>query len=92
MPAGGWEAGRGSQVCDRLCVCPCSAHALTADVSVAQTAAAAQLFLADAVVLTGTATGHPTDPRQLRGESWTPARGERGESRNSHCGLWFALV
>ncbi|XP_068058679.1 uncharacterized protein F13E9.13, mitochondrial-like isoform X1 [Anomalospiza imberbis] len=42
-----------------------SAHALTADVSVAQTAAAAQLFLADGVVLTGTATGHPTDPRQL---------------------------
>uniref|UniRef100_A0A8C5T4H6 BtpA family membrane complex biogenesis protein n=1 Tax=Malurus cyaneus samueli TaxID=2593467 RepID=A0A8C5T4H6_9PASS len=42
-----------------------SAHALTADVSVAQTAAAAQLFLADGVVLTGTATGHPADPCQL---------------------------
>ncbi|XP_009089070.3 uncharacterized protein F13E9.13, mitochondrial-like [Serinus canaria] len=43
-----------------------SAHALTADVSVAQTASAAQLFLADGVVLTGTATGHPADPRQLQ--------------------------
>ncbi|KAI1235386.1 hypothetical protein IHE44_0002248 [Lamprotornis superbus] len=43
-----------------------SAHALTADVSVAQTAAAAQLFLADGVVLTGTATGHPADPQQLQ--------------------------
>lgn len=53
-------------MCDRPC--PCSAHALTADVSVAQTASAAQLFLADGVVLTGTATGHPTDPQQLQGE------------------------
>ncbi|KAJ7419474.1 hypothetical protein WISP_53628 [Willisornis vidua] len=44
----------------------CSAHALTADVSVAQTAEAAQLFLADGVVLTGTATGLPTDPRELQ--------------------------
>ncbi|XP_039931701.1 uncharacterized protein F13E9.13, mitochondrial-like isoform X1 [Hirundo rustica] len=43
-----------------------SAHALTADVSVAQTAAAAQLFGADGVVLTGTATGQPAEPRQLR--------------------------
>ncbi|XP_071424022.1 uncharacterized protein F13E9.13, mitochondrial-like isoform X6 [Pithys albifrons albifrons] len=43
-----------------------SAHALTADVSVAQTAEAAQLFLADGVVLTGTATGLPTDPRELQ--------------------------
>ncbi|XP_036246561.1 uncharacterized protein F13E9.13, mitochondrial-like [Molothrus aeneus] len=43
-----------------------SAHALTADVGVAQTASAAQLFLADGVVLTGTATGHPTDPQQLQ--------------------------
>lgn len=46
-----------------------SAHALTADVSVAETAAAAELFLADGVVLTGTATGLPADPRELKGES-----------------------
>ncbi|XP_030367822.1 uncharacterized protein F13E9.13, mitochondrial-like isoform X4 [Strigops habroptila] len=43
-----------------------SAHALTADVSVAQTASAAELFLADGVVLTGTATGLPTDPQELK--------------------------
>ncbi|XP_064016364.1 uncharacterized protein F13E9.13, mitochondrial-like isoform X3 [Pogoniulus pusillus] len=43
-----------------------SAHALTADVSVAETAAAAELFLADGVVLTGTATGLPADPRELK--------------------------
>ncbi|XP_010082794.1 PREDICTED: uncharacterized protein F13E9.13, mitochondrial-like, partial [Pterocles gutturalis] len=43
-----------------------SAHALTADVSVAETASAAELFLADGVVLTGTATGLPTDPQELK--------------------------
>ncbi|XP_065517821.1 uncharacterized protein F13E9.13, mitochondrial-like isoform X2 [Lathamus discolor] len=43
-----------------------SAHALTADVSVAQTALAAELFLADGVILTGTATGLPTDPQELK--------------------------
>ncbi|XP_042733160.1 uncharacterized protein F13E9.13, mitochondrial-like isoform X2 [Lagopus leucura] len=43
-----------------------SAHALTADVSVAETASAAELFLADGVVLTGTATGLPADPGELR--------------------------
>ncbi|XP_010137444.1 PREDICTED: uncharacterized protein F13E9.13, mitochondrial-like, partial [Buceros rhinoceros silvestris] len=43
-----------------------SAHALTADVSVAETASAAELFLADGVVLTGTATGLPADPQELK--------------------------
>ncbi|XP_050167134.1 uncharacterized protein F13E9.13, mitochondrial-like [Myiozetetes cayanensis] len=43
-----------------------SAHALTADVGVAQTAQAAQLFLADGVVLTGTATALPADPCELQ--------------------------
>lgn len=46
-----------------------SAHALTADVGVAETAAAAELFLADGLVLTGKATGLPTDPGELKGES-----------------------
>lgn len=46
-----------------------SAHTLTADVSVAQTALAAELFLADGVILTGTATGLPADPQELKGES-----------------------
>uniref|UniRef100_A0A8B9ZUG8 Uncharacterized protein n=1 Tax=Anas zonorhyncha TaxID=75864 RepID=A0A8B9ZUG8_9AVES len=43
-----------------------SAHALTADVGVAETAAAAELFLADGLVLTGKATGLPTDPGELK--------------------------
>ncbi|XP_044283988.1 uncharacterized protein F13E9.13, mitochondrial-like isoform X2 [Varanus komodoensis] len=42
-----------------------SAHALTADVSVAETAKAAEFFLADGVVLTGTATGMEADPKEL---------------------------
>nr|XP_014428060.1 protein C19orf12 homolog isoform X1 [Pelodiscus sinensis] len=43
-----------------------SAHALTADVSVSETAKAAELFLADGVVLTGTATGMQADPKELK--------------------------
>lgn len=39
-----------------------AAHALTSDVDLAETARAAQFFLADGVVVTGTATGRPTDP------------------------------
>ncbi|XP_015677337.1 uncharacterized protein F13E9.13, mitochondrial isoform X1 [Protobothrops mucrosquamatus] len=42
-----------------------SAHALTADVTVAETAKAAEFFLADGVVLTGTATGLEADPNEL---------------------------
>ncbi|KAJ6665979.1 hypothetical protein lerEdw1_000883 [Lerista edwardsae] len=42
-----------------------SAHALTADVDVAETAKAAEFFLADGVVLTGTATGLEADPKEL---------------------------
>ncbi|KAM3828852.1 uncharacterized protein F13E9.13, mitochondrial-like isoform 2-T3 [Vipera latastei] len=42
-----------------------SAHALTADVTVAETAKAAEFFLADGVVLTGTATGSEADPKEL---------------------------
>jgi membrane complex biogenesis BtpA family protein len=37
-----------------------AAHALTADVSLAETARAAEFFLADAVIVTGNATGEPT--------------------------------
>ncbi|XP_061449900.1 uncharacterized protein F13E9.13, mitochondrial-like [Rhineura floridana] len=42
-----------------------SAHALTADVSVVETARAAEFFLADGVILTGTATGLEADPKEL---------------------------
>jgi uncharacterized protein len=38
-----------------------SAHALTADVSLAETARAAEFFLADGVIVSGIATGEPTD-------------------------------
>ena len=37
-----------------------SSHALTADVDLAETAAAAEFFLADGVIVTGSATGSPT--------------------------------
>jgi uncharacterized protein len=39
-----------------------SAHAVTADVSLAATAHAAEFFLADGVIVSGVATGAPTDP------------------------------
>ncbi|MGD9689435.1 MAG: BtpA/SgcQ family protein [Phycisphaerales bacterium] len=39
-----------------------AAHAVSADVSLAETAAAAGFFGADALVVTGRATGRPTDP------------------------------
>jgi membrane complex biogenesis BtpA family protein len=38
-----------------------SAHAVTADVSLAETAQAAEFFLADGVIVSGRATGQPTD-------------------------------
>ncbi len=46
-----------------------SAHALTADVDLVETARAAAFFLADGVVVTGTATGQPTEVGDLRAVS-----------------------
>ncbi|XP_038610709.1 uncharacterized protein F13E9.13, mitochondrial-like isoform X2 [Tachyglossus aculeatus] len=43
-----------------------SAHALTADVSISETAKAAEFFLADGVILTGPATGVEADPGELK--------------------------
>ncbi|XP_075045332.1 uncharacterized protein F13E9.13, mitochondrial-like [Mixophyes fleayi] len=43
-----------------------SSHALTADVSVSDTAKAAEFFLADGVILTGVSTGQEADPGDLR--------------------------
>lgn len=43
-----------------------AAHAVTADVSLAETARAAEFFLADGVIVTGTATGEATDPDEVR--------------------------
>ena len=42
-----------------------SAHAITADVGLAETARAAEFFLADGVVVSGTSTGVPTDPAEI---------------------------
>lgn len=42
-----------------------SAHSITADVDLAETAKAAEFFGADAVVVTGVATGRPTDPQDV---------------------------
>jgi membrane complex biogenesis BtpA family protein len=42
-----------------------SAHALTADVSLAETARAAAFFLADGVIVTGAATGEAADPAEV---------------------------
>ena len=43
-----------------------SSHSITADVDIAETAKAAQFFLADGVVLTGTSTGSPASASELR--------------------------
>jgi membrane complex biogenesis BtpA family protein len=46
-----------------------SAHAITADVDLAETAHAAEFFLADAVIVSGPATGRPTLPADVRAVS-----------------------
>ncbi|XP_041793753.1 uncharacterized protein F13E9.13, mitochondrial [Chelmon rostratus] len=43
-----------------------SSHALTSDVSIEETARAAEFFLSDGLIITGTATGAQADPRELR--------------------------
>ncbi|KAJ7985879.1 hypothetical protein DPEC_G00345040 [Dallia pectoralis] len=43
-----------------------SSHALTADVSIVETARAAEFFLADGLIITGTATGVQADPKELK--------------------------
>jgi membrane complex biogenesis BtpA family protein len=43
-----------------------SAHAITGDVDLAETAHAAELFLADGIVVTGAATGRAADPDEVR--------------------------
>jgi membrane complex biogenesis BtpA family protein len=46
-----------------------SAHAITADVDLAETARAAEFFQADGVIVSGIATGRPTDPDEVRAVS-----------------------
>jgi uncharacterized protein len=43
-----------------------SAHAITADVSIVETAKAAELFLADGLIVSGPATGVPASPAEVR--------------------------
>jgi len=43
-----------------------SAHAITADVDIQETARAAEFFQADAVIVSGAATGRPADPLEVR--------------------------
>jgi membrane complex biogenesis BtpA family protein len=46
-----------------------SAHAITADVDLAETARAAEFFQAEGVIVSGAATGRPTDPDDVRAAS-----------------------
>ncbi|MEQ8223578.1 MAG: BtpA/SgcQ family protein [Candidatus Eremiobacterota bacterium] len=43
-----------------------SSHAITSDVNIGETAHAAEFFLSDAVIVTGTSTGSPADLEELR--------------------------
>ena len=43
-----------------------SAHAMTADVSLVETAKAAEFFLVDGVIVTGVATGQPADASEVQ--------------------------
>lgn len=44
-----------------------SAHAVTADVSIEETAKAAKFFRADGLIVTGNSTGDPASPQELEG-------------------------
>lgn len=44
-----------------------SAHTITADVSIEETAKAAEFFLSDALIVTGNATGDPAEPQDVAG-------------------------
>lgn len=46
-----------------------AAHALTADVDLAETARAAEFFLADGVIVTGSSTARPADAREVEAVS-----------------------
>ena len=48
-----------------------SAHSITSDVSLAETAKAAEFFLADGLIVTGNATGDPAKPSDFEGFSQT---------------------
>ena len=43
-----------------------SAHAVTGDVDIVETAKAARFFRSDGVIVTGASTGHEASPRELQ--------------------------
>jgi membrane complex biogenesis BtpA family protein len=43
-----------------------SAHAITSDVDIVETAKAAEFFAVDGVIVSGVATGQPTDPHEVK--------------------------
>ncbi|MED6290390.1 hypothetical protein CHARACLAT_012527 [Characodon lateralis] len=49
-----------------LHVCVSSSHALTSDVTIKDTARAAEFFLSDGLIITGAATGDQADPCDLK--------------------------
>ncbi len=46
---------------------PVSSHAITSDLSISEVAAAAELFLSDGVIVTGSSTGQPASKNELKG-------------------------
>ena len=42
-----------------------SAHAITADVDIVETAKAAEFFVVDGVIVTGVSTGEPAEPEEV---------------------------
>lgn len=44
----------------------CSSHAITSDINLEETAKAAKFFLSDGVIITGTVTGDPVNPKDLQ--------------------------
>lgn len=43
----------------------CSSHAITQDINLTETAKAAEFFLSDGIIVTGTATGEATEPDEV---------------------------
>ena len=56
-------------LCVFMSVCFPSSHALTSDVSIEETARAAEFFLSDGLIITGAATGLEADPNELIGDA-----------------------
>lgn len=59
-----------------------SAHALTADIDIAETAKAAEFFLVDGVIVTGVATGEPAEPEEVNSVGRAIFRADHRRLRN----------